>query len=213
MHVRKTYLVLILVLCGVAMAQQTQKEQQLVRELNQSRAQAGLPALKVDDRLTQAAREHSQKMADSRNLSHVLPGEAKVAQRIASTGLRFNRSGENVGYNTDFNGLHSGWMHSPPHKENILSPDYDSVGIGVVRGSDGVYWATQDFAHAVVQRTAKEAESLVAKKVKSLRAAIQRVEMPSLHELACSMGRAGKVDPQKVLALPGVHYAVTYNNS
>ena len=203
----------LLLYSSAAMAQQSEQEQQLVRELNQSREQAGLPPLKVDERLTQAAREHSQKMADTNTLGHVLPGETGVAERLAATGLHFNRSGENVGYNTDFNGLHSGWMKSPPHKENILSPNYTLVGIGVVRGQDGVYWATQDYATAIVQRTADEAEDLVAKTVQALRASLERMEVPSLHDLACSMGQAGKVDPRKVLSLPGVHYAVTYNNS
>src|SRR3954454_10817641 len=109
-------------------------------------------------------------------------------------------------------------MHSPPHRENILSPDYDSVGIGVVRGSNGVYWATQDFAHVTPQRSANQAQDLVAQRVQALRrtvhgAPIQRVDDASVQQLACAMGRAGKIDPNKVLALPGVHYAVTYNNS
>ena len=218
MPVRTTIFLLFLVLCGMAFAQSTQQEQQLVDQLNQSRAQAGLPPLKIDDRLTQAAREHSQRMAETNKLSHVLPGEASVADRLASTGLHFNRSGENVGYNSDFNGLHSGWMHSPPHRENILNPNYNLVGIGVARGEDGVYFATQDFAHGTVERTADQAEDLVAQKVEAIRAksglsALTRQDSPQMHELACSMGRAGKVDPRRVLALPGVHYAITYNNS
>jgi uncharacterized protein YkwD len=213
MKIMAKFLLATLLCSSPAMAQQSSQEQQLVRELNQSRAEAGLPPLKADERLTQAAREHSQKMADTNTLGHVLPGEAGVAQRLAATGLHFNRSGENVGYNTDFNGLHSGFMKSPPHRENILNRDYTLVGIGVVLGDEDVYWATQDFAQAIVDRTADEVEDLVAERVKSLRSSIQRVGVSSLHELACSMGKAGKVDPRKVLALPGVHYAVTYNNS
>ena len=216
MPVRTTILLTFLLAAVAAFAQPTRQEQQLVGELNASRAQAGLPPLKIDDRLTQAAREHSQSMADARTLTHVLPGEQGVAERLAATGMRFNRSGENVGYNTDFNGLHSGWMHSPPHRKNILNPDYTLAGIGVVRGADGVYWATQDFAHGTVELSSDDAADRVAQHVQALRKsppALLRIDKPELHAMACSMGRSGKVDPRRVLALPGVHYAVTYNNS
>jgi hypothetical protein len=213
MKVNAKVFVLIVILTGMSFAQQAQQERQLVQQLNQSRREAGLPPLKVDDRLTEAAREHSQKMADARTLGHVLRGEQAVAERLAATGLHFNHSGENVGYNTDLNNIQSAFMKSPPHRANILDPDYTLVGIGLVRGQDGVYWATQDFAHAIPQRTAEEAEDLAAQKLEALRKSIRRVDVPTLHDLACSMGRTGKIDPRKVLALPDVHYAVTYNNS
>ena len=62
---------------AVATAQQfdNQAEPQLVDMLNLERARAGLPSLKTDDRLTQAAREHSVLMAKAKQLSHEFPGE------------------------------------------------------------------------------------------------------------------------------------------
>jgi hypothetical protein len=219
----KTILLLILsafpfLLSVSSQAQESPQEQQLVDKLNAARREAGLSALQVDHRLVEAARQHSQKMADQNSLGHVLPGEDTVANRIAATGLRFNRSGENVAYNTDFNGLHTGWMNSPPHRENILDSHYTLVGIGVVKSDDGVYWATQDFARGETQRTDDQAEDMAAQSFSLLRKrsgapAMQRVMKSEIHELACSMGEAGRLNPKQVLALPGVHYAITYNNS
>lgn len=211
-------LLLLIWLGALAQTQPSSQEQQLVDELNRSRRDAGLPELKVDPKLTQAARKHSQRMADQRKLTHVLPGEESVAQRLAAAGVNFNRSGENVGYNTDFDGLHPAWMKSPGHRKNILQPAYNSVGIGVVRGSDGIYWATQDFASEIQQRSADQAEDLVARKFSQWRSEagappLERVHSDKLHDLACTMGKAGRLRPQEVLALPGVHYAVTYSNS
>jgi uncharacterized protein YkwD len=37
-------------------------------------------------------------------------------------------------------------MASPPHRENILKPEYDRVGIGVVVAPNGERWFTEDFA-------------------------------------------------------------------
>jgi hypothetical protein len=213
----KLFFVSVFVLCAAAFGQQTAQEKKLVQQLNQSRAQAGLPPLKVDDRLTQAAREHSQRMADRQILGHVLPAEPGVAERLAATGLHFNRSGENVGYNSNFNDLQNAWMHSPPHRENILSPNYTVVGIGVVLGPDNIYWATQDFARSIVERSADEAADLVAQTIQAARqktrSPIQRIDVSSLEQVACKMARAGKLDPRQVLELPNVRYAITYNNS
>jgi Cysteine-rich secretory protein family len=200
-----------------AQSEPTQQEQQLVDELNRSRSEAGLSPLKIDPHLTEAAREHSRRMAKRRKLGHVLPGEPSVADRIAATGLTFNRSGENVAYHSEFNGLHPQWMASEGHRENILEPRYNAVGIGVVQSSDGLYWATQDFAHVLQQRSADEAEDLVAKRFAQLRKtagtpALARVSSDELHNAACTMGKSG-LNPKRVLAMPGVHYAVTYRNS
>jgi uncharacterized protein YkwD len=193
-------------------------EQQLVDQLNQSRRQAGLPALSVDRQLTEAARQHSQLMSEKNTLGHVLPGETGVADRLAAVGVHFNRSGENVGYNSDFNGIHAGFMKSPPHRENILNPNYTQVGIGVVKDNDGVYWVTEDFAHIMVQRTADQAEDLVARNFETLRrksggGSLRRVDDPKLHNLACNMAQSSRLDPKQVLSLPGVRYAIIYNNS
>ena len=39
----------------------------------------------------------------------------------------------------------SGWMNSPGHRANILSPKYTEVGVGVVNGEGkfGTYWAEE----------------------------------------------------------------------
>lgn len=212
---------LFLVLWSLSLSAQsapTPQEQQLIDELNQSRSEAGLPPLRVDPRLTRAAREHSQRMAKQRTLSHVLSGEPQVAERIAATGLTFNRSGENVGYNTDLSDVHSTWMKSPGHRKNILESRYNAVGIGLVRGSDGIYWATQDFAYVVEQRSASEAEDLIAKQFAELRrkagaASLERVSQEKLHNVACAMGEAGRLNPKQVLSMPSVRYALTFSNS
>src|SRR5689334_24614455 len=72
-------------------------EHELFDQTNQARAQAGLAALSWDDGLANAARDHAQAMAAQGQLSHQLPGESALAQRIAAnTALHLDRAGENV---------------------------------------------------------------------------------------------------------------------
>src|SRR3954453_23933201 len=83
----------VLLFCATVFSQpddHSRQEQQLVDQLHDSRRHAGLPALTVNAKLTAAAREHSQRMAQQNKLSHELPGEASVANRLAATGVRFN---------------------------------------------------------------------------------------------------------------------------
>ena len=210
---------LTLILCAtIAFAQNSPHEKQLFEELNQSRQKAGLPALEWDERLAQAAREHSKRMVETNKLAHVVDGEEPLGERLSATGIHFNRSGENIGYNTEFDDIHRAWMDSPGHRENILSPNYNMVGIGIARSEDGLFYATQDFAHALPQRTAEQAEDLAAQSFETLRkksgrTPLQRINDSRLRDLACNMARSGKLDPQAPMKLADVREAVVYNNS
>ena len=49
------------------------------------------------------------------------------------------------------------WMQSPHHRENILDPELNVVGIAVVKGSDGLF-AVQDFSQAVANLNLQQQE-------------------------------------------------------
>jgi Cysteine-rich secretory protein family len=215
--IQKAIFLFLLCAAVVAQAQKSPQEKQLFAQLNQSRQEAGLPPLVWDERLADAARIHTQRMVQANDLGHVLKGEPQVAERLAATGIHFNRSGENVGYDSQFDDLERIWMDSPPHRENILSPDYNMVGIGAARTDDGIWYATQDFAHGVPHRTASEAENLVAQSFEDLRKKedrppLDRVSDAHVHDLACTMAHSGKLDPRAALTLGGVVATVVYNN-
>src|SRR5438128_5789684 len=63
-------------------------ERKLLGLANQARVQAGLTPLRADEGLTEAARQHAAAIAERQQLSHQLPGERPLAQRLtASTHL------------------------------------------------------------------------------------------------------------------------------
>src|SRR6516164_7088345 len=66
----------------------TAGEQQLLTLINQERAKEGAAPLTIDDRLTRAARKHSQLMIDRDTLSHQLPGEDPLLLRLTAQGVR-----------------------------------------------------------------------------------------------------------------------------
>ena len=201
---------------SIAVAQQfdDQTEQQLAQMLNLERARAGLPSLRVDDRLTQAARAHSVLMAKANQLSHQFPDEPPLPKRLAATNIRFNQDAENVAYDNSVEAVHEGLMQSPPHRANILSPKYDTVGIGVLRRGD-LFWVTQDFAHRLQEYSVGEAENTIIaswqrERQHANRPAAQVVRIPQLRNMACAMAQQGRLNSRAPLNLPDVQAAVVY---
>lgn len=203
---------------GYAFTQQfdASAEQQLLQLINQERARAGLPSLKLDDRLTQAAREHTVRMAQNKQLSHQSPDEPALPKRLAATNLRFNRDAENVAYDFSAQAAHDGLMQSALHRDNILSTKYNTVGVGVVRSGE-VLWVTEDFAHRLEELSRDEAENAIIaafeherRKVSNLPA--QVVRLPQLRRIACAMAKQGQLDTSAPLNLPNVQSAVVYTD-
>src|SRR5665811_1836964 len=72
--------------------------QEILRLMNQARAQAGLAALVMDGALNAAAQAHGREMLQRGTLSHQLPGEADLMARLRQSGAHFSRAGENVAF-------------------------------------------------------------------------------------------------------------------
>jgi uncharacterized protein YkwD len=178
-------------------------EQQLIDLVNQERHRQGLAELTHEPKLTEAAREHAQRMADRGSLSHQFPGEPALRDRIARTDLRFKAVAENVGYANSVERVHSTFMRSPGHRANILDPDYNAVGIGVVRRGDYLYVA-QNFAYRLPVYTEVEAEHLLLEQVNQIRSAaglqpLEVADSSEVFERACTMAAEQSLRTRDVL--------------
>jgi uncharacterized protein YkwD len=123
----------------------SKEEQAIFQSVNRERASRHLPPLKWSAALAAAARLHAQKMAREGALSHQFPGEADMGMRIRVAGVRFSSAAENVALGPTAGVIHQQWMHSPAHRDNILDPGLDSLGVAVVE-RQGQLFAVQDFA-------------------------------------------------------------------
>ena len=129
-----------------------QFDQRILELVNQERADAGLDSLDIDSQLDRAANLHTDEMVQADRMSHQLPGEASLGDRVSDTGYDWTKLGENVaaGYTTP-EAVMEGWMNSPGHRDNILNPEFTSLGVGYknapddIDGDTDVYW-TQVFA-------------------------------------------------------------------
>jgi len=164
-------------------------ERELVRLINQERGKRGLQSLQMDERLTEAARVHSEQMAQRKQLSHRLPNEERLQDRLGKTGVPFDAVAENVAHSGSAGDAHTELMNSPGHRANILSAKYNAVGVGVME-RDGHLYITQDFANRLPEYNASEIENRVLAAFNKLRkenrqAAIRRARADHLREFAC----------------------------
>jgi ribosomal protein L24E len=113
----------------------------LFGRLNSERAARGLPPLQWDGALAGYAKAWSRDMA-SNGFRH------SAIVHLLDDG-RLSYVGENIawarGAGVTSSTLHTMWMQSQGHRDNMLSPTYNAVGIGVFCAADGTVWATQDF--------------------------------------------------------------------
>jgi uncharacterized protein YkwD len=134
--------------CSAANASASQASKRaLVRAtlcvLNKARARHHLRPLRLNRKLSRAARRHSRAMARHKFFSHSSLGGASFVDRIRSTGyLSGARSwyvGENIAYGSGSRSsprsIGTAWMNSPPHRANILSSSFRQIGIGLASGT------------------------------------------------------------------------------
>ena len=121
----------------------TSYEQEVIRLVNEIRAENGLKVLTYDWELARVARYKSQDMKDNKYFSHTSPVYGTPFQMIKNFGISYRSAGENIakGYATP-QAVVNGWMNSSGHRANILNANFTHIGVGYVSG--GNYW-TQMF--------------------------------------------------------------------
>ena len=124
-------------------------ESALLREMNRARAEHGLPALRLDTHLQQAAVAHTREMLASNTFEH-----GAFGLRLQRYKVSFSLAGENLAWGTGAMAkarvIVSEWLASPEHRANLLRPSFRRVGVGdlvgAFQGHDAARVVTTDFA-------------------------------------------------------------------
>jgi len=133
----------------------TALEDEILEIVNQRRTEgascggeqfAATDPLVMDEALRCAARLHSKDMAEQDYFSHNSLDGRSPWERIAAAGFEMSAGGENIaaGHQTA-GGTMEGWMDSPGHCSNIMSADFDFIGVGYYPGGDYGHMWTQTF--------------------------------------------------------------------
>ena len=181
-------------------------ERQLLAALNAERTARGRQALREVPELVALARQHSADLARRNVVSHDSETGESYQQRLIGAGVASVENGENTGRSSTFLTplIHQTFMDSPAHRQNILNPAFDSVGVGVALGSDGTYFVTVDFIKAVTLKSRAEIRAMVLGALTLARAKTGRapvVLVDGLNTIAEDQARA-KADGRELPRVP-----------
>ena len=118
-------------------------ESEVIRLVNEIRAENGLKTLSANWELSRVARYKSEDMVRSHYFSHTSPTYGTPFQMIKAFGLSYRSAGENIAYGQRTPAaVVEAWMNSSGHRANILNESYTQIGVGYCQ--QGNYW-TQMF--------------------------------------------------------------------
>jgi uncharacterized protein YkwD len=129
-------------------------EQGIWAGINNERTKAGLGALKLDTRLSAAARGHAKDMADRNFFDHHSgkPGFDTPGDRIHQAGSFEQAWAENIAFlegqsdSSIVTTFVTGWINSPGHFKNIMTRSFTHTGVGVFKSNDGRVYGVQVFS-------------------------------------------------------------------
>jgi uncharacterized protein YkwD len=174
---------------------------------NGERASAGVPALEWRADVASLAVAHSVEMAQAGNIWHgsfVTEGNLKA--------LNASSLGENVGMGGSVSSIHQAFMNSAGHRENILDPGFNQVGIGVIVAGDTVF-VTEDFLHSKSAGTARPTpvpHPTVVKPAPTHHTSTPKVAAATPHHVEEAVAAPAPVAPPPAPAPSGVVNAVPF---
>lgn len=116
--------------------------QEVLRLVNEQRAQNGLAALTLSDKLCELATLKAEDMVANGYFDHTSPTYGSPFEMMRQFGVTFSSAAENIAYGQRTpEQVMTAWMNSSGHRANILGQSYTEIGIGIATDSNGrLYW-------------------------------------------------------------------------
>ncbi len=117
---------------------------QVAVAVNRERSANELNPLKYSDELSESAIVRANEIQT--HFSHTRPNGTSCFTAVTDMGISYRYIGENIAYGQKSpEDVMNSWMNSAGHRANILSENFDYIGIGVTYRNGTYYW-TQFFA-------------------------------------------------------------------
>lgn len=120
---------------------------EVIRLVNEERSQNGLSEFETREDLCKVACVRAEELSES--YSHTRPDGSEWYTLIDESSISYRSIAENIayGYSTPESVVQA-WMSSEGHKANILSSEYDGIGVGCYE-KDGTFYWVQYFVKSV----------------------------------------------------------------
>lgn len=113
-------------------AEDPASENKMLELVNHERKERSISELEFSYDLQKVARFHCEDMLRKGYLSHYSLSGYSPFDRMAQFNIYYSFAGENLAFAPNVNLAMKGLMQSKTHKDNILSEDFQKVGIGVI---------------------------------------------------------------------------------
>ncbi len=122
-----------------------QYEDEVIRLVNKERTARGLPKLKKRNDLVPLATTRAKEIVSK--FDHVRPDGRSSFTILRDNNIQYSYVGENIAYGQDTpEYAMKCWMDSKGHRENILSENFNGIGVGCYEHNGTLYWV-QLFIH------------------------------------------------------------------
>ncbi len=107
----------------------------IIELTNKARLEQGQAVLKHNSTLDLAAQKKAADMLKNNYFAHTSPSGIKPWQWFKEVGYNYTFAGENLAMNfMEAEDAITAWLDSPSHRDNILSKNYEDIGIAVATG-------------------------------------------------------------------------------
>lgn len=124
-------------LCGAcaAMGDSITAREQLLHDytvaVNEIRLAHGLPPLKLNEQLCEAAQAYAEVLLETGQIRHADAQGRRADYRATQVGYFYSRLGENLAAGQlSWERALEMWLQSQSHRANLLDPDYRELGVG-----------------------------------------------------------------------------------
>lgn len=118
---------------------------EVLRLVNIEREKEGLSQLTTNSTLEKAAYIRSQEIKQS--FSHTRPNGSSFSTILKEMNISYQAAGENIAYGQKTpEAVVNAWMNSSGHRANIMSKNFNKLGVGCYISNNVVYW-TQIFTN------------------------------------------------------------------
>lgn len=125
----------------------SKRSRNIVKLTNAARKDAGLKPVFCAPELAKVALGHANDMCAHAYFSHNSRDGRTMQDRVEKAGIQYRAIGENIAMGQRSpQEVHTGWMGSPVHRDNILRPVFSRLGIGYASCNGKPVWV-QNFAN------------------------------------------------------------------
>ncbi|MDR0270696.1 CAP domain-containing protein [Paenibacillus sp.] len=117
---------------------------EVIKLVNQERANAGLKPLTENAKLSNMAMDKAKDMSNNHYFDHNSPTYGSPFDMMKQYGISYSYAGENIaqGQRTPSDVMNA-WMNSQGHRANILSANFTTIGVAYYNG----YWVQEFIAN------------------------------------------------------------------